>query len=585
MKYITLLFFAAFNICGFSQNKLTGRYNSRSHIFETSDTTYHISYFTDGIATITAGGYVGLVDTSGTVLLAPCYDRIFPFEGNAAITGLNNKYGLVDRKGKELLAPFAIEIRKFSQGVAVYRTQDSWMYGLVSETGKFVTEKVYSFISEPKAGVFVYGNEETTGLLTPAGREIALIMKPWDEEVLKESVIQLNGHSAGLFDFTEGMALFYRKTAGNYKVGCIDSTGKQVIAPNFDWIEPFRNGLAPAEKNGKWGAINRMGETVVPFEYASLTCCANERFIVSRGGKYGVVGKGGAIILPLSYPVLYELYGDLFINRNSEKFGVVNASGKQVIPFGYEGILATGPQSGIVSKYIQSVSWNTGVPRYTFYGEYTYFDSTGKLDSRSYPFSIPVEGISDWYAPGQLFHLSPSFFTPRAVPGIRAIYTDSSEQYDIDQPLKSGYRIVGKIVQQDQGLLMLIHPSESTVYRKGILDPEGKEVLPLEYDDIVYDGRNLMVFRKGNKYGVVSDKGEIVLPAAYQYIEIGAASIILHREIQPYEWETAVTDLRGRILLPFGEKSIREAPAGTWMQQNPGSSFAIDKKGNRLTAE
>ena len=46
------------------------------------------------------------------------------------------------------------------------------------------------------------------------------------------------------------------------KYGFIDKSGKMVIEPQFDNAEPFSEGLAQVEKDGKLGFIDKSGKVV-----------------------------------------------------------------------------------------------------------------------------------------------------------------------------------------------------------------------------------------------------------------------------------------------------------------------------------
>ena len=55
----------------------------------------------------------------------------------------------------------------------------------------------------------------------------------------------------------------------------------------------------------------------------------------------------------------------------------------------------------------------------------------------------------------------------------------------------------------------------------GIIDKEGKEIIPCKYDDIFdyslddYNNNNLLILKKNGKYGKVNNKGEEVVPFIY----------------------------------------------------------------------
>jgi hypothetical protein len=48
----------------------------------------------------------------------------------------------------------------------------------------------------------------------------------------------------------------------NGKWGLIDKTGREVIAPVWDEMENFMEGLVAAKRAGKWSYLDKTGRTV-----------------------------------------------------------------------------------------------------------------------------------------------------------------------------------------------------------------------------------------------------------------------------------------------------------------------------------
>lgn len=49
--------------------------------------------------------------------------------------------------------------------------------------------------------------------------------------------------------------------------GYVDINKTIVIPIQYEWAEPFSEGLAAVKQNGRFGFINKRGEVVVPFKY------------------------------------------------------------------------------------------------------------------------------------------------------------------------------------------------------------------------------------------------------------------------------------------------------------------------------
>jgi WG containing repeat len=53
----------------------------------------------------------------------------------------------------------------------------------------------------------------------------------------------------------------------NGRHGFIDSTGKIIVPPQFNTLQPFSEGLAAARLGGYYGYIDSMGSWVIPPQY------------------------------------------------------------------------------------------------------------------------------------------------------------------------------------------------------------------------------------------------------------------------------------------------------------------------------
>ena len=66
-----------------------------------------------------------------------------------------------------------------------------------------------------------------------------------------------------IYAFSDGLA----EVRLNGKSGFVDETGKEVIAPKYEEAWAFSDGLARAVQNGKTLVINKSGEVVFELKY------------------------------------------------------------------------------------------------------------------------------------------------------------------------------------------------------------------------------------------------------------------------------------------------------------------------------
>ena len=80
-------------------------------------------------------------------------------------------------------------------------------------------------------------------------------------------------------DFSDGLAPVW---AGG-KVGRINESGEEVVAPEYDVIDIFANNQAIALKDKKYGVINGNGQVVVPFVYNHVYGSAKAAMLYDGG--------------------------------------------------------------------------------------------------------------------------------------------------------------------------------------------------------------------------------------------------------------------------------------------------------------
>lgn len=74
-----------------------------------------------------------------------------------------------------------------------------------------------------------------------------------------------------------------------------------VIAPKFQEVGYFNEGVAPVMLGGKYGYVDRDGTCVIPYKYEYAGIFSEGLARVRMGEKYGFVDKNGKIVVPYKY--------------------------------------------------------------------------------------------------------------------------------------------------------------------------------------------------------------------------------------------------------------------------------------------
>jgi hypothetical protein len=139
--------------------------------------------------------------------------------------------------------------------------------------------------------------------------------------------------------------------------GYIDLDGKVVIAPQYDRVSYFSEGLAAVARGGKAGFIDATGTVVIPFEFERAHPFASGRAGVRINGKWGFIDRKGKFVINAQYDNAYSFTADGLaqvergrktfrvpatptldrIETTRGVFGFIDRSGRTVIPFRFAG--------------------------------------------------------------------------------------------------------------------------------------------------------------------------------------------------------------------------------------------------------
>lgn len=131
--------------------------------------------------------------------------------------------------------------------------------------------------------------------------------------------------------------------------GFIDRLGMFRIAPRYDTVFPFINGLAKVKMAGKWGVINKRDVIVIQpiHEKAELS---HQKIMVEKEGLMGCYDLQGKLKIPLVYDSMYALNSNHVAVKKNQKWGLIDFRGNQLIGLKYEGIMGIYDTYAIVKR-------------------------------------------------------------------------------------------------------------------------------------------------------------------------------------------------------------------------------------------
>lgn len=337
------------------------------------------------------------------------------------------------------------------------------------------------------------------------------------------------------------------------RFGFVTRSGRLLIHPNFDMVTPFRDGRAAAMRNGRWGFIDTDGRWVGQPRYDWLH---PQHFdegpaLVSVNGLYGFVGRDGAQVVPLyleqatpfdgGYACLFEPHHD--------KFGIIDAKGQPVSGFTFDECDAgfhdgrarvrQGSRWGYVDKngalvlpviYDHAEPFSEGLALVEEAGLRAYIDPSGQ---RVIPANVASAGRFSqgraWvrYGPDQVGFIDRT--GTRVGPATWRAARDFSEEGVawVEDPATGRWALMdrdGAVVvpptYEDPGPFSEGLARVGLGGRYGFVDASGELVIPIRYESVgtFHEGLVTVASKRGGKYGVLDRSGQVVVEERYDQI-------------------------------------------------------------------
>lgn len=303
--------------------------------------------FSEGFACVSLNGKYGFIDKFGQEVIAIKYEDGNSFHEGLASVKFNGKYGFIDKQGDEII-PFEYDnVWLFSEGLACVEINDN--YGFINKKGSLIIaikyERVYSFTE----GLAAVRLDRKWGFIDKKGNEIIPIkydscrhfncglasVKLNKRSVYidksGEVIIDLNFYVANSFDNDIAVVC----TNGIWKI--INKSGNEAfkLIRSYDWVEPFKGGLAQVKFEKKYGYIDTFGNEVIPIIY-DFAHFNNGLANVNLNGLNSYLDKNGNEILPFKYSFVYGLVEGLRKVGLNSKYGFIDDNNNEIIPLEYD---------------------------------------------------------------------------------------------------------------------------------------------------------------------------------------------------------------------------------------------------------
>ncbi len=327
------------------------------------------------------------------------------------------------------------------------------------------------------------------------------------------------------------------------KWGYINTKGKMVITPQFDFAHDFYEGLAGVKIGDKWGYIDKAGKMVIAPESGFGLAFSEGRARVYVDKKWGFIDKTGKMVIAPQYDQAFDFAGGLaFVANEKWKWGYIDPAGTMVIPQQFED---EDRYSSRFSEQLAAVGLDD---------KWGYIDKTGKfvIAAQFYsalPFSehlARVKGDNKWgyidhsgkmviSLPNDQYEQLGYFHEQRA---LADVYVGDKHE----SGLRGYIDMTGKMVVAPQfkpvddrdmdnsdfswNCYYVGNFSEGLVAVKlgeqwGYIDATGKMVITPQFDDAREFSHGFAAVKIGKKWGFINKTGQMVIAPQFDMQQCG----------------------------------------------------------------
>lgn len=407
-------------------------------------------------------GYYGFINKNGKLVIDYQYIKAFDFKnGIAKVTPDGKKWAIINKKGK-YISQFYEKINDFDNGVAIVKIGN--YFGFINEQGKFLSGW-YEQIQQMDSLLYRVKKSDKFALVS-AGYQVT----KWYDNIER--------YNENYWIAQDGDKFAFLNKYGAYIVGWYNKL----------WIDPRNPEIILVKLNDKYGFYNIKNFYISPL-FDSLVF--NEGIaMVKSNNKYGFINLFGKQITNIEFDKATPFNNAIATIEKNDKVAYINTEGKLIIDWIDKNVIVKNPPPGLYvvkvgDKYgFQTINGRRVIPAIYDYAE---------------PFS---EGLA-------LVKFEPIKMLIDTLGNLKPLHV-----YPKDKSIRLdwGYRHSNKPI--------IITTWKTIAY----INPEGKKVLFVPYDDAEsFKGGRAKVY-KGDKYNYIDKKGNLLgewkeLPDNYHVVE------------------------------------------------------------------
>lgn len=498
--------------------------------------------------TLYKGGKVGVINTSGEIIISPEYNYIqIPNPTKEVfICSKNNESVVLNSNSERILTNYdevtaipvtgAIGDIPFEKSVLRYKQGD--MYGIIDMNGKVITKAIYEKIeSVPyKEGEILVAQNGKLGVVNSKGVE--LVAPNYDTIIGDGYYNQADYKDAG---YIIGI-----KQENKYLYGYLDNEGKEVLMCEYDEITRLNqiegnDVYLILSKAGKKGLVKN-GKTVLDNNFEQIEYDSTIELIkVKQNELYGITNLNGETVLPVEYKDISYI-GIYMAGNKANQIIHYDRSGKEVKGNIYKKVIATGNENYFITvgqNNLYGIINQNGIETTT--NKYTYIDYLVGEYFAAYNQENQI-GIIDHYGNivlGIQYNLVQLIKDTNMIQvsdnnkGLLEIYTSDIKQVATMKNAKlyaySDYiklvsdtetkyiSLDGRILTNKQALPNNTLFAKSRYGQWGFEDKDGNIVIEQVYDMVTeFNKYGFAGIKEGDKWGIIRQDGTIIVDPMYE---------------------------------------------------------------------
>ncbi|MCR9172596.1 MAG: WG repeat-containing protein [bacterium] len=311
------------------------------------------SFFQEGLAIVAKDEKFGFVNKRGGLQIPCQFESASDFVNGLSIVEKNGRFGMIDRNGAFVFKPMYEDLGLLSEGLSYAMVAER--YGYYNLSGEMAIPHLFDDAYDFKDGVAkveIGGNQgyiDTSGsFIIPAVHESI----DWYQDTLlvfsDEGLYGIMNAQAQIFvepqfewinPLREGLAV----AEIDDRVVYLDSVGTIVIDngfevyPNYQLKGEFRDGVAVIKKKDAYGRIDKQGKIITDAKFENLGIGKNV-FPGKKEDQWGLFNEKGKTIVSVQYDGIFTVPNGSFIVNINDTLGVIDEVGNELVPRAFESI-------------------------------------------------------------------------------------------------------------------------------------------------------------------------------------------------------------------------------------------------------